>query len=121
MIEHIKQGRVEPRTSALNITLPAFAAERACVSARVSYRSISLSAANQPPAAAAVDRQDKETDGWTPDRYIDPAPHTMRRALINLECSRRRMQRIVCERTPLRQSHDPDHAPFRDDLSSADW
>ena len=79
------------------------------------------SAANQPPAAAAVDRQDKETDGWTPDRYIDPAPHTMRRALINLECSRRRMQRIVCERTPLRQSHDPDHAPFRDDLSSADW
>jgi len=70
MIEHIKQGRVEPRTSALNITLPAFAAERACASARVSYRSISLSAAgacaqpqtSHPPLLLSIDRTKRRTD-----------------------------------------------------------
>ena len=36
------------------------------------------STANQPHAAAAVDRRDRQTDG--PDRYIDSAPHTMRAA-----------------------------------------
>ena len=34
-------------------------------------------AANPPHTAAAVDRQDRQTDGRTPDRYIDPAPHCM--------------------------------------------
>jgi len=34
------------------------------------------SAANPPNAVAAVDR--RETDGGTPDRYKDPAPHTTR-------------------------------------------
>jgi len=29
-------------------------------------------------AAAAVDRRDRRTDGRTPDRSIDPAPHAMR-------------------------------------------
>jgi len=40
------------------------------------------SATNQPHAAAAVERWDRQTDGRTiqlgdarPDRYIDPAPH----------------------------------------------
>ena len=40
------------------------------------------SAANQPHAAAAVDRRDRQTNGrtdWrTPDRYTDPASHSMR-------------------------------------------
>jgi len=40
------------------------------------------SAVNPPGAVAAVDRRDRQADGRTPDRYIDPAPHTMRAALI---------------------------------------
>jgi len=35
-------------------------------------------AANQQHAAAAVDRRDRQTDGRTPDRYIDFALHTAR-------------------------------------------
>ena len=35
-------------------------------------------AANPPPhATAAVDRWDRQTDGRTTDRCIDPAPHTI--------------------------------------------
>jgi len=34
--------------------------------------------ANPPHAAAAVDRWDRQTDGRTPDLYVDPALHTMR-------------------------------------------
>jgi len=33
-------------------------------------------------SAAAVDRRDRQTDGLTAGRYIDPAPHTMRRSSI---------------------------------------
>jgi len=40
------------------------------------------SAANQPHVAAAVDRRDRQTDGRTLDRYVDPAPHTMQAASI---------------------------------------
>ena len=36
------------------------------------------SAANPPHTVAAVDRQDRRTDGRTLDRFIDPALHTMR-------------------------------------------
>jgi len=32
----------------------------------------------------AVDGTDRQTDGRTPDRYIDPTPHTMPAASINL-------------------------------------
>ena len=32
--------------------------------------------------AAAVDRRDRQTDGRTPDRYIDPAPHTLYKSLF---------------------------------------
>ena len=46
------------------------------------------SAANPPHAAAAVvtmmGRTDRQTDGRTPERYTDPAPHTMRTASIIL-------------------------------------
>ena len=40
--------------------------------------SVRHSAANPPHAAAEVEWwNDRRTDGRTPDRYIDPAPHTM--------------------------------------------
>jgi len=57
---------VEPRPSALNKTLPAFAAERR---RRIPATDRYL----QQTATAAVDRRDRQTNGQ-PDRYIDPAP-----------------------------------------------
>jgi len=81
----------KPRPSAVNKTLPAFAAERRAVtplllSAGARYRSTSRargrSAANPPHTAAAVDRWDRRTDGRTLDRFIDPAPHTTRAGSI---------------------------------------
>ena len=39
---------------------------------------IRCSAANPPHAAAAFDWWERLTDGRTPDRFIDSAPHTMR-------------------------------------------
>jgi len=42
------------------------------------------SAANPPHSTAAVKRSDRQTDGHTPYRYIDPAPHTMREVPINI-------------------------------------
>jgi len=41
------------------------------------------SAANPSAAVAAVDGRDRQADGRTSDRYIDPAPHTMRAASLN--------------------------------------
>ena len=43
-------------------------------------RSISLAhrALSSKPAGRSIDGTDGRTDGRTPDRYIDPAPHTMR-------------------------------------------
>jgi len=50
-----------------------------------SYLSISPShmafnSKNTPCASASVDRWDRQIDGRTPDRYIDPALHTVRAA-----------------------------------------
>ena len=56
---HYKQVCVEPRTSALNMTLPAERGAR-------SYRSIS--AADAPAVVAVVDRWDSETNGRTDGR-----------------------------------------------------
>jgi len=87
LLPPIEEVRVEPRPSALNITLPAYAAERRLQAYRLSIDICCRrprSAANQPNAAAAVDRRHRQTDGRTPDRYIDPAPHTMRAASIRL-------------------------------------
>ena len=44
-----------------------------------------LDACSKPPraAVAAVNRWDRQSDRRTPDRYLDPAPHTMRAASIN--------------------------------------
>ena len=74
---------VEPRPSALNKTLPAFAAKRGCMQ----HISIDICcrrplSSKQLHAAAAVDRRDRQTNGRTSDRYIDPAPRTMRTASI---------------------------------------
>jgi len=44
------------------------------------------SAANLSHAAAAVDRRDRQADGRTPDRYIEPAPHITRTASIIMVC-----------------------------------
>ena len=80
----IKQVCVEPRSSALNMTLPAFAAEcgrcSRCRPTAAGTRRSQLStdiccprpcsAANQPHAAAAVDRRDRRTDGQTDTRPL---------------------------------------------------
>jgi len=63
------------------MTLSAFAAKRRAAVDRYLLPA-RRSAANPPHAAAAVDRRGRPTDGRTPDRYIDPAPHTMRAASI---------------------------------------
>jgi len=80
-----KQVSVQPPPMAVKVTLPAFPAERRRLlhSARSAPAAIDQyilparrSAANPPHAAAAVDRPeqtDGRTDGWTFDRYIDPA------------------------------------------------
>ena len=39
--------------------------------------------AANPPHAAAVGKWDRQTDGRTPYRFIDPALHTMRAVTIN--------------------------------------
>jgi len=70
--------------SAVNVTLPAFAAARRAAGAvaaeRRRCRSIcpGREALRSKTAAAVVRQWDRQTDGQTPDRYIDPAPHTMR-------------------------------------------
>ena len=87
----IKQVCVDSPPSALNMTLPASAAERRHL--QHGARSVPVavdrcfllagrSAATPPAAVPAGDRwyrqTDRRTDGRTPDRYIVPAAHTMR-------------------------------------------
>ena len=45
---------------------------------------VGRSAANPPHAAAAVEQTDGRTDVRTPDRYVDPAAHTMR--AVSIRC-----------------------------------
>jgi len=88
---------VEPRPSALNMTLPAFAAERG----RLQEISIddwyTVPAAIDRPAPAlssklaacrcccrSTGQTDVLTDGRTPERYTDPAPRTTRAASITV-------------------------------------
>jgi len=70
---HIKQVLIEPTQSALNMTLPAFAAERRRLQhGDGRHQSIALGALLQAPAlsskpvVAAVDRWDRRTDGRSP-------------------------------------------------------
>jgi len=77
---------VEPSPSALNT----FAAKRGLQACQLSIDICCRrprSAANPPADAAAVDRWDRQTDGRTPDRYIDLAPRTMRRRQLAGEIS----------------------------------
>jgi len=46
---------------------------------------VGRSAANPPHAAAAVEQTDGRTDVRTPDRYVDPAAHTMR--AVSIRCT----------------------------------
>jgi len=77
---------VQPRSSALNVTLPAFAAERRAArlllmsapaagtrrrQLSIDFPAAELPAANPPATAAAADRWDRQTD-----RFIGPAPPT---------------------------------------------
>jgi len=84
-----RQVYVQPPQSVVSVTLPAFA----CCTARLMHGACPLrapaaidryllpagrSAANQSAAVAAVDRRDRQTDGQTLDRSVDPPSHTMR-------------------------------------------
>jgi len=42
------------------------------------------SAKNPQHTAAVVEWQDRQTDRWTLDHFIDPAPHTMRAVSVNV-------------------------------------
>jgi len=77
-----KQVCVEPRPSALDMTLPAFAAERRRRVPAIDRYLLQAPALSSKPAARRCCSRSTEgrTDGRTPDRYIDPAPHTMRMA-----------------------------------------
>jgi len=83
----------EIRNTAANVTLLAFAAERRAATPTAAGRPVAAaddryflparrSAANPPHTMAVVewwDRQiDGQADGRTLDRFIHPAPHTMR-------------------------------------------
>ena len=57
------------------------------VAGGTSYRSTSAADAHaqhqtrrRPAQLPSIDGTDRRTDGRTPDRYVDPAPHTMRAA-----------------------------------------
>ena len=76
----------EPPPSALKVTLPAFAAERRRLqhgarSCRSTYPAC-MALSSKPAGRRCCCRLTRQTDGRTLDRYIDPAPHTMRAASI---------------------------------------
>jgi len=75
------------------VALPAFAAVRRRLQrARGTHSApaafdrwlllVGRSAAN-PPTAIAAAETDRQTDGRTPDRFVNPAPHIMLAASIN--------------------------------------
>jgi len=84
---------IEPRPSALNVALPASAAELGrrvpAIDRYLVARRRLCSTPLTTRRAAPVDRWDRRTDGQTDgrmlDRYIDPAPHTMRAASIKMD------------------------------------
>jgi len=62
---------VQPSTAAVNVTLLAFAAERRAATAPAAVDRYLLPAGR--PAANPQHDADRQTDGRTPDRCIDPA------------------------------------------------
>jgi len=86
----LKQACVEP-PSALNMMLPAFAADCPCLHNNTSskhahgYRSISPASwalSSKPASSCCCCQSMGQTDGRTPDRYIDPVLHITRAASI---------------------------------------
>jgi len=80
-----------PHPSAVNVTLPEFAAERRRASSTalvvrsqllidIFCRQGAQQQTHLPPPS--TDCTDEQTDGRTPDRYVDSAPLTMRTASI---------------------------------------
>ena len=73
---HFKQVYLEPRPSALNITLPAIATKRGCLqlSIDISFPLGALQQTRRTPLLLSIDgtyrQTDRQTDGRTPDRYI---------------------------------------------------
>ena len=83
----IKRGSVRS-PSALNVTLPAFAAERRRLLHGARGRSLSparRALSSKPAGSQHCCRSMGQTDGRTLDRYINLAPHTMREASTNAE------------------------------------
>jgi len=82
--------------SAVNVVLPAFAAERraaasCCGAVAAGHRYLLPSRGAQErtrrtPLLRSIDGTDGRTDGRTPDRYVAPAPHTMRAVPITRAC-----------------------------------
>jgi len=81
---------VQRRLLAVNMTLPAFAAERRATAPLLCAAPAAVnryflptrrSAANLPLAAVAVNRWDRQTNRRTLDRFIDPAPHIWHRVV----------------------------------------
>ena len=85
-IPYHEQVCVQLPTSAVNVALPASAAvrrraaaPRCCGTGRAAIDRYLLAAgptAANPPHAAAAGERDRQTDGRTPCRYVDPAAHT---------------------------------------------
>jgi len=65
----------QPPTSAVSTTLPAFAADRRAAAAAARWRPISCQRGAQQQTRCtqllSIDGTDRQTDGRTPDRYID--------------------------------------------------
>jgi len=65
---------VRPRSSAVNTTLPAFAAERRrLLSIDISWQRGAQQQTRRTPLLLSIDGTDGQTDGRTLDRFIDPA------------------------------------------------
>jgi len=91
LLQYIKQVCVDSLvSSAVDMTLPVVPAERRAAAAPlllgagVCYRSISPArgALSSKPAAVAVARCDRRTDGQT-DAFVDPAVHTVQAVSVN--------------------------------------
>jgi len=60
------------------MTLPAFAAERSrLLSIDISCPRGAQQQTRRTPLLLLIDRTDRQTDGRTPDRFIDSASHTV--------------------------------------------
>jgi len=84
----IQQVCIQPRPLAVNMALPAFAAERRA--AAPCYRSsVACDRAVSKQFLRYCNGTDRRTDRRTPDSCIHPAPHTMRLRAVSTTASRR--------------------------------